>query len=64
MSLSDQLCEDLVWCHEVEHLAWPVVEAFGDFVEAVLAVPAEVGALAGLWFSVTLPQGEASTKSD
>jgi hypothetical protein len=41
--LFDQSCEDLVWCFEVEDFAWPVVEAFGDFVEVVLAVVAEIG---------------------
>jgi hypothetical protein len=32
----DQFGKDLIGCHEVEYFAWPVVEAFGDFVEVVL----------------------------
>ena len=38
------MCKDLVRRQEVEHFAGPVVEAFGDFVEIVLAMSAEVGA--------------------
>jgi hypothetical protein len=45
LSLRHQLCKDLVWGHEVEDFAWSVVEAFGDDVEFILAVPAEVGSL-------------------
>jgi hypothetical protein len=45
LRFSDQLCKDLVWGHEVEDFARSVVESFGDDVEIILAVPAEVGSL-------------------
>jgi hypothetical protein len=45
LSVSDQLCKDLVWGEEVEDLTRSVVEAFGDDIEFILAVPAEVGAV-------------------
>jgi hypothetical protein len=42
LSVSGQCCEDFIWCEEVEHLAGPVIQPFGDVVAIVLAVAAEV----------------------
>jgi hypothetical protein len=43
--LGNQSGEGLIGGFEVEHFARPVIEAFGDFVEIVLAVPTEISAL-------------------
>jgi hypothetical protein len=42
VSLGYQFCKDLIGCHEAEYFTRAVVEAFGDDVEIVLGVAAEV----------------------
>jgi hypothetical protein len=59
LSLGDQFCKDLIGCHEAEYFTRAVVEAFGDDVEVILGMAAEVCALGQILAGVKLKRNTA-----